>query len=71
MTKLGRYLSEHKISHAEAARMTDVSRHTVSMLANGRLTRASLETWTKLARGLGCPVYDISEDAYARLVGTI
>jgi DNA-binding XRE family transcriptional regulator len=71
MTKLGRYLTEHNITHADAARRSDVSRRTIISLANGQQQRASLDTWAKLARGLGCNVYEISEDAYAAMVGTI
>ena len=71
MTKLGRYLADRRITHADAARMSDVSRRTIIALANGQQRRASLDTWAKLARGLGCNVYEISEDAYAQMVGTI
>ena len=70
-SKLGQYLDARGISHAEAARMCDVSRQTIVGLCNGQARRASLETWAKLARGLGCNVYEISEEAYAQLVGTV
>jgi DNA-binding XRE family transcriptional regulator len=71
MTKLAAYLEEHNITHADLARRSDVSRRTVLELANGLRTRATLETWVKLARGLGCNVYEISEDAHAQMVGAV
>jgi DNA-binding XRE family transcriptional regulator len=71
VTKLGRFLVEHGISHAECARRADVSRPTIVGLCNGQAKRASLETWVKLARALGCNVYEISEEAYAQMVGAV
>lgn len=70
MTKLARYLEQHGITQIELERRSGVSRKTISDAALGKRD-ASLDTWARLARSLGCNVWDISEDAYSRLAGTL
>jgi DNA-binding XRE family transcriptional regulator len=74
MTKLAAYLDSHGISQSELARRAGVSRKTVISAVQGDGIsghETSLDTWAKLARALSCNVYDISEDAYSRLVGSV
>jgi transcriptional regulator with XRE-family HTH domain len=74
MTKLARYLAERRISQSQLARDSGVSLRTVNYAVQGESTArhaTSLDTWAKLARALGCNVYEISEDAYSRLVGSV
>lgn len=73
-TKLARYLEEHGITQSELARRAGVNRRTVIYAVQGESVggiKTSVDTWAKLARGLGCNVWDISEQAYADLVGTV
>lgn len=69
-TKLARYMADHGITQVEAERRSGVNRRTIATAQDGS-REPSLDTWAKLARGLGCNVYDISEDAYSRLVGSV
>ena len=74
MTKLDRYLAEHGITRSELSRRSGVNRRTVQHATQGRDVsghETSLETWSRFARALGCNVYEISEDAYGQLVGTV
>ena len=74
MTKLARYLDEHGITQVELARRSGVNRRTVGFAVAGDTVsghETSLDTWAKLSRALGCNVYEISEDAYSRLVGSV
>ena len=74
MTKLARYLDEHGITQMDLARRSGVSRRTVGFAVQGAEVsghETSLDTWAKLCRALGCNAYDISEDAYSRLVGSV
>lgn len=70
MTKLARYLAAHGWSQARLARESRVSRQTVLDAVNGR-REPTADTWAKWARVLGCNLWDISEDAYSRVVGTV
>ncbi len=70
MTKLARYLDEHQITQSDLARRSGVNRRTVIYAVHGGKV-TSLETWAKLARALGCNVWEISEDAYSDLVGVV
>jgi transcriptional regulator with XRE-family HTH domain len=74
MTKLARYLDDHGITQSALARRSGVNRRTVGFAVAGEASsghETSLDTWAKLSRALGCNVYDISEDAYSRLVGSV
>lgn len=73
-TKLAQYLKHHNVTKSELARRAEVSRRTVIYAVQGESACGivtSLDTWAKLARALGCNVWDISEEAYAGLVGTV
>jgi plasmid maintenance system antidote protein VapI len=69
MSKLAALLTERGITHSELARRADVSRPVVVAAVQGR--NVSTDTWVKFARALGVNVYEISEEAYARIVGAI
>jgi DNA-binding XRE family transcriptional regulator len=66
MSKLAAVLAERGITHSELARRADVSRPVVIAAVKGR--DVSTDTWIKLACALDVNVYDISEEAYARIV---
>lgn len=70
MTKLARYLDAHGITQVELERRSGVSRRTISDAAAGRRD-TSVDTWVRLSRALGCTIWEISEDAYAQMVGTL
>lgn len=70
MTKLARYLECHHITRSDLARRAGITRRTVIYAVQGDKA-TSLETWAKMARALGCNVWDISEDAYGDLVGVV
>ena len=70
MTKLAQYLDSHQITRSELARRAGVNRRTVIYAVQGDKV-TSLQTWARLARALGCNVYDINEDAYSDLVGVV
>ena len=70
MTKLARYMDTHHITQVELERRSGVSRRTIATAAAGS-REVSLDTWARLARALGVNVYEISEDAYSRLVGAV
>ena len=70
MTKLAHYLDSHHITRSELARRAGVTRRTVIYAVQGDKV-TSLETWAKMARALGCNVWDINEDAYGELVGVV
>lgn len=70
MTKLSQYLEAHHITQADLARRSGVNRRTIVTACHAQRD-VSLDTWAKLARALGCNVYEISEDAYSRVVGTV
>lgn len=69
-TKLSRYMDTHHITQVELERRSGVSRRTISTAAAGH-REVSLDTWARLSRALGCNVWEISEDAYSRLVGSV
>lgn len=73
-TKLAGYLADRGITQSELARRAGVNRRTVIYAVQGEPACGivtSLDTWAKLARALGCNVWEISEEAYADLVGTV
>lgn len=70
MTKLARYLAANGVTQVELARRSGVSRQTILDAVYER-REPTLDTWAKLARALGCNVWDISEAAYGRLAGTL
>lgn len=69
MTKLAAMLDTRRITQAELSRRSGVSRPAIIRACRG--DDVSLETWVRLARALGVNVYDISPDAYGRLVGAV
>jgi transcriptional regulator with XRE-family HTH domain len=69
VTKLAALLDERRITQTKLSRLSGVSRPAIIRACRGE--NVELETWARLARALGVNVYDISEDAYGRLVGTV
>jgi transcriptional regulator with XRE-family HTH domain len=57
------------MTQAELSRRSGVSRPAIIRACRGE--DVALETWVRLARALGVNVYDISTDAYGRMVGTV
>jgi transcriptional regulator with XRE-family HTH domain len=67
--KLSAVLESRHLSQSQLAVLSQVSRVTINKACRG--DEVALETWVKLARALGCNVYEISPDAYGRLVGAL
>jgi transcriptional regulator with XRE-family HTH domain len=69
VTKLAAMLDQRRITQAELSRRSGVSRPAIIRACRGE--DVALDTWVRLARALGVNVYDISTEAYGRLVGTV
>jgi len=69
VTKLAAMLDTRRMTQAELSRRSGVSRPAIIRACRGE--DVALETWVRLARALGVNVYDISTDAYGRMVGTV
>lgn len=69
MTKLAAMLEARHITQAELSRRSGVSRPAIIRACRG--DDVQLETWVRLARALAVNVYDLSPDAYGRMVGAV